>query len=216
MPPEALVIPRTPDQAIAWIEWAVRLIGPRFHPDTTFSEYVGVQRYDELDVGEVGVQLDATLAAARSLLGPRALDIAYRSAVSYLEEIDGEWMLWARPVTQPPARWWLVEPPELRRAVQPTTVAYQDETSNWWEYDPGTGLLHETPWHFVQFYYPTEPWIYRYTALEPAEARAHIERGTGAHEIAQLRSSRERDERAMDPRAVLDAQPGPCHPGRMD
>jgi hypothetical protein len=204
---EALEVPRTAAEAIALIERTVLLIGPRFHPDASFSDYVGVQRRDmeeELDLSDKEVeQLNAATSAARELLGGRVYDIAYRSAVAYLDGIDTEWAAWARPVTQPPARWWLVEPAEGRETQQPTTIAYQDEVGRWWEYDPATRLLHETPQHYARFYYPTEPWVSCYSSLEPEQAREHIQRGTGAHEIAQLQSSRQRDNQAMDPYVVL-------------
>ncbi|MBV9165065.1 MAG: hypothetical protein JO342_02825 [Solirubrobacterales bacterium] len=198
-------MPATPDEAIAWIEQAVELIGPRFHPDTPFNDYVGVRSRDGsgfLDLSEAEVAaLDAARAAATGLLGQRAYDIAYRSAVNYLERIDTEWTTWARPVTQPSARWWLVEPPVEDN--QPPSVAFQDAVGLWWEYDPATGRLHQTPWLETHFYYPDERAAYGFTKLSAGEARGLIARGMGRRDSPQLRAAREADDLALDPEEIL-------------
>lgn len=38
--PEPLPATATPGQAAAWVRRLVRFVGPGFHPDTTFDEYV--------------------------------------------------------------------------------------------------------------------------------------------------------------------------------
>ena len=219
VPPDALAEPETAADAVTWMELVVRLIGPGFCPDLSFGEYTGVKRragsgWLDLTEGEIA-QLDGALAAAKRLLGSRAHDAAYRSVDAYLNDIDTSWKAWARPITQPPARWWLVRP---GYEGEPDSVAYEDERGAWWEYDPTTERLHSTPWLYTDYYYRSDGLNHRFqrdtpgypipgfVALTPEEAKQWMARGIGRREDKQLRAAHERDEHALDPQQLLESR----------
>lgn len=219
--PDGLATPSTVAEAEAWIELAVAWFGPRFHPESAFREYRGVRvRQGEafLDLSEEQEdQLDAALQAAKQLLGSRVGDLAYRSADAYLAEIDIDWSEWARPVSQPPARWWLIERDE-QGATSPaprTDVAYEDEKSTWWIWEPATRQLHcDEPWLFTDYYYrarahrgqfiDTGYEQIRFTPLTPDEAKSMIgSKRVGGASDQEFLNLRKRDEHARDPYTIL-------------
>jgi hypothetical protein len=103
---------------------------------------------------EVQAELETALASARLLLGDRLDDLVYRSATEFLEKIDQEHAVWARPISQPPARFWLVERPDEGPADRPAELAFEDERGDWWIWEPKKDHFHNaTPGVATDFYY---------------------------------------------------------------
>jgi hypothetical protein len=147
---------RSPDDSVTTLEWVesvVRLLGPRFIPGEGFEGY-GLDREQEQ-------ALSGNLARAREFLGPRLDDLVYRVADAFLSDIDGDYRLWARPVSQPPARLWLVERPDLPQRsdmLEPRVgLAFEDKRGIWWSWEPATEFFYDdVPWLFTHFYYDAE------------------------------------------------------------
>jgi len=158
---ERLVIaPSSEDEAVAWVERATRLTGPKFDPQIEFRRYVGASYMGEpLYASEVTLEaISSARVAAVRLLGARAADMAYRTAVEILAELDTGWRRWARPASQGGPRWWLVERPGLELVASSPDpargLAFEDGRGIWWIWDPITEKLHnDTPWLFRDFYY---------------------------------------------------------------
>lgn len=135
IPEQALAAPESSPDAIAWIKAVVAWIGPRFDPGESFGAYGSVVhegKHLDLTVDEIKT-LDYACAATVALLGERARDLAYREAAAYLDRIDGEADACARPVTQPPPRWWLVERPAAAAdSLDPARgLAFEDHQGIW-------------------------------------------------------------------------------------
>ncbi len=174
---DVLASPETALDAEAWIDTVVRWVGANFHPDRSFRSYALDLSSSELEA------LEGALGATRGLLGDRTYDIAYRCANAYLAARDPGWEphYGPLPATQPPARWWLIERadrPDVATSEAETKVVYEDDYGTWWEYDPRTGHLHDTPSLYIDYYYRTgygeQP---RFTRLTPLEARRRIASG---------------------------------------
>ena len=101
------------------------------------------------------------------------------------------------------ARWWLVE--RLGDSSLPTSVAYEDKRGLWWEFEPETGMLHETPWLYTEYHHGSEFEEFRFTRLAPVGAKLWIERGIGRRDSVGLVGSRRTDDRALDPAQLLGA-----------
>lgn len=148
-----LVTPIDATAAVEWIGWVVRILGPRFTASTGFEGYFLNHDHQE--------RLSRNLSRARELLGPRLDDLVYRNADELLSEIDGEYRLWARPLSQPAPRLWLVERPDLpERAdmLEPRVgLAFEDDQGNWWAWEPALQLFYDdVAWLFTDFYYNAE------------------------------------------------------------
>jgi hypothetical protein len=87
------------------------------------------------------------------------------------------------------ARWWLVERPGF--PDEPVSVAYEDSRGLWWEYEPETGRLHNSPWLFTDYHYRAGGPDYVFTRLSPDDAKAWIARG---HRTKRLRGAAPRPE----------------------
>jgi hypothetical protein len=59
----------------------------------------------------------------------------------------------------------------------PVSIAFEDEYGVWWQYDPDTGLLHDTPSLYMDYYFRAEDEQLRFTRLSPGEARRRIASG---------------------------------------
>jgi hypothetical protein len=145
-----LARPETAGEAEDWLAAAVAALGPRFDPDTGFGDYWLDEQLHE--------RLESDLVHVRGLLGDRTRDLTYRAADDWLSELDPEYRVWARPVTQPPARLWLVERPDLADrsdTLDPSRgVAFEDGEGIWWIWEPATSRFHnDTPWLFTEFYF---------------------------------------------------------------
>jgi hypothetical protein len=142
--------PATHEEARAWMAIAVWLVGEEFDPDRSFATY------NDLPLLEQALsQLDRALATARTILGERARDIAYRESRLYLHEaIPGYNPLSGPlPATQPPARWWRGENMPPLGGSPPVFVAYEDEIGNWWVYDPISQRLHDMSPLYTSYYH---------------------------------------------------------------
>jgi hypothetical protein len=179
-----LTRPESEREAEDWLADVVLALGPRFDPETGFDGYW-------LD-GPVEEQLESDLVQVRRLLGERVRDLAYFAADSWLSDLDGEYRLWARPVTQPSPRLWFVERPGLEgndRSLDPSRgLAFEDALGIWWIWEPATGRFYnDTPWLFTEFYFgagarrgvfvksENSGQQIRFTPVSPAEARRVIE-----------------------------------------
>jgi hypothetical protein len=191
-PPDLLVAPTTAEEAESWVRLAVDWIGPAFHPDESFDSYTTVRIDGEQpNLNPQAVErLDDALQAAKQLLEGWIYDLAYRTAAHYLSRRFGEWHIWARPASQPSARWWFVEQPGFPDA--PSSVAYEDDRGIWWEYDPTTGRLHEAPWLFADYYYHSRGPEYRFTPLPASEVRQRLTH-VGVWDNDDLLGARRRD-----------------------
>jgi hypothetical protein len=148
------------EAAIAWIECATRLVGPKFDPQIEFrryagSSYMGRPVYLSEELIEA---ISKARMAAVGLLGTRAADMAYRTAVEMLADLDSGWRRWARPASQGGPRWWLVDRPGLEATASSPDplrgLAFEDGRGIWWIWDPTTEKLHnDTPWLFRDFYH---------------------------------------------------------------
>ena len=187
--------PSSEDEAIVWVELATRLVGPKFDPQVDFRRYVG-SSYLGQPLYATEQSLDAIHRArieVLRLLGPRAADMAYRTAVEILADMDTGWRRWARPTSHGGPRWWLVERPDLElEQGTPDPVrglAFEDGRGIWWVWDPVTEKLHnDTPWLFRDFYYRAgarrgelvaDEWgVVRFVPLSVREARALVISGS--------------------------------------
>jgi hypothetical protein len=184
IPAALLSAPVSRDEALVWLDLAVGLIGPRFDPNIPFGDYLGVQSREsgeDLEISdEHEAALDEALRKVRSLVGSEANLRAFQAAERFLEAIDMEWRVWARPATQPSPSWWLAiaSSQESGKEIGKALVFF-DQHANWWEYDPDTRLMRESsllPW---QVPIPPDYEVWAYSQITPDDARAHIEAAGG-------------------------------------
>lgn len=102
----------------------------------------------------------------------------------------------------PAPRWWLAARPSHPR--EPDTVVYENRRSRFFEYDSGTGKLHEASWLMYAFRHdePGESEI-GFTPLTSEQAGKLMAEGVGARDNPGLVAARKRDLHALDPRRVL-------------
>ena len=133
------------------------------------------------------------LYRARSTLSALCLRLPVENVALWLEE-----QVERIPIQR--SRWWLVQRPGI--VDQGTSVCYEDAQGLWWEYDPDTRMLHDTPW-LITAYRNGRDDPYRYSRLMPREAKLWMSRELGGDRDDALLAARSGDKRALDPIKVL-------------